>query len=127
MNKTLQIILIIATILFCIFILLVTRKKKLSYKYTLLWLAFGVITLICAIFPGIVISFSDLLHIAEPTNALFLIYIFLLIVIIFYISIAFSKLYEKVTTLIQENAILNYKLEKLEKKEKKEEKEDENN
>ena len=49
----------------------------------------------------------------------------LIIVIIFYISLAFSKLFEKVTTLIQENAILAAKVEKLEKKDK-EKKEDEN-
>ncbi len=125
MDRGLQIILILATFLFCIFILTVTQKKKLSYRYTLLWLCFGVITLLCAIFPNIVIGISKLLHIAEPTNALFLIYLFLIIVIIFYISLAFSKLFEKVTTLIQENAILSAKVEKLEKKIK-EETEDEN-
>lgn len=125
MDCGLQIILILATFLFCIFILTVTQKKKLSYRYTLLWLCFGVITLLCAIFPNIVIGISKLLHIAEPTNALFLIYLFLIIVIIFYISLAFSKLFEKVTTLIQENAILSAKVEKLEKKIK-EETEDEN-
>lgn len=125
MNNILQIILILATILFCIFILAVTRKKKLSFRYTLLWLVFGVITLLCAIFPSIVIGISKIIHIAEPTNALFLIYIFLIIVIIFYISLAFSKLFEKVTTLIQENAILAAKVEKLEKKE--ENKNDQNN
>ena len=125
MDRGLQIILILATFLFCIFILTVTQKKKLSYRYTLLWLCFGVITLLCAIFPNIVIGISKLLHKAEPTNALFLIYLFLIIVIIFYISLAFSKLFEKVTTLIQENAILSAKVEKLEKKIK-EETEDEN-
>ena len=116
MDRGLQIILILATFLFCIFILTVTQKKKLSYRYTLLWLCFGVITLLCAIFPNIVIGISKLLHIAEPTNALFLIYLFLIIIIIFYISLAFSKLLEKITTLIQENAILSAKVEKLEKK-----------
>lgn len=125
MDRGLQIILIVATFLFCIFILTVTQKKKLSYRYTLLWLCFGVITLLCAIFPNIVIWISKLLHIAEPTNALFLIYLFLIIVLIFYISLAFSKLFEKVTTLIQENAILSSKVEKLEKKIK-EETDDEN-
>ena len=125
MDRGLQIILILATFLFCIFILTVTQKKKLSYRYTLLWLCFGVITLLCAIFRNIVIGISKLLHIAEPTNALFLIYLFLIIVIIFYISLAFSKLFEKVTTLIQENAILSAKVEKLEKKIK-DETEDEN-
>ena len=115
MNVTLQIILIVATLLFCVFILAVTRKKKLSYKYTLLWLCFGLITLLCAIFPSIIKGIAGLIHIAEPTNALFLVYIFLMIVIIFYISLAFSKLHEKVTTLVQENAILARRVEKLEK------------
>ncbi len=124
MNTILQIILIIGTILFCIFILAVTKKKKLSFKYTLVWLIFGVMTLICAIFPSIVTGLSQLLHIEEPTNALFLIYIFLLIVIAFYISTSFSKLYEKVTGLIQENALLRYKVEQLEKGKKEKENED---
>lgn len=125
MNQILQIILIIATLLFCIFILVVTQKKKLSYRYTLLWLCFGLITLVCAIFPGIVTGIANLIHIAEPTNALFLIYIFLIIIIIFYISLAFSKLFEKVTTLIQENAILSAKVKKMEQ-DIKEKNEDEN-
>ena len=125
MNKILQIILIVSTFLFCLFILSVTRKKRLSYKYTLLWLSFGMITLICAIFPEIVNIISKMLHIAEPTNALFLIYLFFIIVIIFYISLGFSKVFEKVTTLIQENAILAAKIEKIEKENK--EKTNENN
>ena len=87
MNTILQIILICGSILFCIFILAVTQKKKLSYKYTLVWLILGFITL-------------------------------LIIVIIFYISLAFSKQSEKVTTLIQENAMLMAKVEKLEKESK---------
>ncbi len=115
MNIVLQLTLIIATILFCIFILAVTRKKKLAYKYTLLWLSFGAITLLCAIFPEITKWISSVIHIAEPTNAIFLVYIFLLIVIIFYISIAFSKLHEKVTALVQDNAMLARRIEKLEK------------
>ena len=81
-----------------------------------MWLFFGLVTLLCALFPNIIIGIAKLIHVAEPTNALFLIYIFLMIVIIFYISLAFSKLFEKVTTLIQENAILAAKVEKLEKK-----------
>lgn len=124
MNKILQFILIGVTFLFCIFILVVTQKKKLSYKYTLVWLFFGFITLLCAIFPGIIVGISKIIHVAEPTNALFLIYIFLMIVIIFYISLAFSKLFEKVTTLIQENAILAAKVEKLEKKNKENQKDE---
>ena len=115
MNQVLQLILIGVTFLFCVFILVVTQKKKLSYKYTLLWLFFGAVTLLLAIFPGIIVEISKIIHVIEPVNTLFLIYIFLVIVIIFYISLAFSKLFEKVTTLIQENAILSAKVDKLEK------------
>ena len=97
MNRILQLILIGVTLLFCTFILVVTQKKKLSYKYTLMWLFFGFTTLLCAIFPDIIIAIAKLIHVEEPTNALFLIYLFLIIVIIFYISIAFSKLFERST------------------------------
>ena len=124
MNRVLQVILIGVTLLFCTFILVVTQKKKLSYKYTLMWLFFGFTTLLCAMFPDIIIGIAKLIHVAEPTNALFLIYIFLIIVIIFYISIAFSKLFERVTTLVQENAILAARVEKLEKDREKKENED---
>lgn len=124
MNRILQLILIGVTLLFCTFILVVTQKKKLSYKYTLMWLFFGFTTLLCAIFPDIIIAIAKLIHVEEPTNALFLIYLFLIIVIIFYISIAFSKLFERVTTLVQENAILAARVEKLEKDREKKENED---
>ena len=112
MNTILQLILITITAIFCLFILAVTRKKKLSYKYTLLWLLFGVVTLLCAIFPSIVTNLAGLLHIKEPTNALFLIYIFFMIILIFYISIALSKMNEKLTKLIQRSAILEYEITK---------------
>lgn len=113
MDKVLQYILIICSFVFCLFILKKTNKKNLSYKNSLLWLAFGLITLLCAIFPNIVISISNLLHIAEPTNALFLIYIFLVIVVSFYITTTVSKLSEKVTVLIQKNALLEKEIERL--------------
>lgn len=118
MNTILQLILITITAIFCLFILAVTRKKKLSYKYTLLWLLFGVVTLLCAIFPSIVTNLAGLLHIKEPTNALFLIYIFFMIILIFYISIALSKMNEKLTKIIQRSAILEYEITKEREKNK---------
>jgi len=114
MDRILQYILIACSLGFCIFILRKTHKKNLSYKNSLLWLAFGVITMLCAIFPNIVVGISNFLHIAEPTNALFLIYIFLMIVVAFYITMIISKLSEKVTTLVQANALLHKKIDKLE-------------
>lgn len=119
MNFVLQIILIVSSILFLLFILSVTRQNKLSYKYTLLWLLFSIVTILFAIFPQIIVSFSKLIHIKEPTNALFLVYIFLLFVLVFYISIAFTKIFMKVTVLVQENAMLEKRVSELEEKVKK--------
>jgi len=111
MNRILQIILIIITILFTIFIIRNTSKKKLNYKLTILWLCFSLFIVILAIFPQIVIYLASLLHIETPVNALFLMFIFLLIVITFYISAELSKLQNRVITLVQENALLKKKMD----------------
>lgn len=111
MDKTLQIILIVTTILFTIFIIRKTSKKKLNYKLTILWLCFSVFIVILAVFPQIVMWLSKAIHIETPVNALYLMFIFLLIVILFYLSAELSKIQNKVTILIQENALLNKKIE----------------
>lgn len=115
MDRILQIILIIVTILFAIFIIRKTSKKKLNYKLTILWLCFSVFIVILALFPQIVMWISKTIHIETPVNALFLMFIFLLIVIVFYLSAELSKIQNKVTILIQENALLNKKMEERKK------------
>ena len=120
MDRTLQILLIIATILFTIFIIVKTSRKKLNYKLTLLWLCFGLFIIILAIFPHIIMEISKILHIETPVNTLFLIFIFLLIVVVFYLSAEVSKMQNKITTLVQENSLIKKKIEdELEKIEKK--------
>lgn len=120
MDRTLQILLIIATILFTIFIIVKTSRKKLNYKLTLLWLCFGLFIIILAIFPQTIMEISKILHIETPVNALFLIFIFLLIVVVFYLSAEVSKMQNKITTLVQENSLIKKKIEdelkKIEKK-----------
>lgn len=111
MDRVLQIILIVVTILFTIFIILKTGKKKLNYKLTILWLFVSLLTVVLAIFPQIVNWVAKLIHIETPVNALFLMFIFFLIVITFYISAEISKLQNKETILIQENALLKKKIE----------------
>ena len=111
MDRILQIILIISTILFAIFIIVKTSKKKMNYKLTILWLCFSLMIIILAIFPQIITWIAKTIHIETPVNALFLMFIFLLIVIVFYLSAEISKLQTKMTILIQENALLNRKME----------------
>ena len=105
MDKVLQTILIISTIFFTIFVFVKTNKRKLNYKLTILWLCLCIFTIILAVFPEITIRISETLHIEKPVNALFLMFIFLIIVLLFYMSIEISSLQNKLTILIQKSAL----------------------
>lgn len=113
MDKILQVILFLSTVLFFVFIIQVTRKKRLNYKLTILWLICSIFLVILSIFPQIVVYISKLLHIETAVNALFLIFIFLLLIINFFISIELSILQSKVIILVQENGLLRKKIEEL--------------
>ena len=58
MNIRLQVILIISSIIFFLFVLLVTNKKKMNFNYTMLWMIFSLAILILALFPNITIEIT---------------------------------------------------------------------
>lgn len=115
MDLILQIILIVLAIVFVGFILTVTKKKQLSYRYTILWLFFSLIIMIVAVFPQIIIFISKIVHIEIPSNAVFLMAIGALIIIIFLMTIGYTKHSEKITRLVQTNALIEKRLRELEK------------
>ncbi len=120
MDRVLRIILIIVTMLFALFIIRQTSKQKLNYRLTIIWGFFSLFTVILAIFPQIIMWFSALIHIKTPVNAIFLVYIFLLIVMLVYISVEMYKIQKEITILIQENGLLNKKIDDLKNKIEKE-------
>jgi hypothetical protein len=86
----------------------------------------AIITLVLAIFPQIAVKIAWILHIETPSNAVFLVFISLLLIIVFYLNINITNLYKKFTILSQENAIIANKLDSMQMQFKKEI-EDENN
>ena len=112
-SLTLQIILIVASVLFFSFIINLVRMKKLRLKYALTWLVFSVFLLTISIFPQILISISNLLTIKEPVNTIFLIIITFMLTIILYLTLALSKTSEKVKKLTQEIGIIKNKEDKV--------------
>ncbi len=115
MDLTLQIILIVITIVFVFFIITVTKKKQLSYRFTMLWLFMSLCLLTIAIFPGLISTLAKIVHIEVPANALFVLLIGANIVIIFLITMGYSKHSEKITKLVQTNALLEKRIEELER------------
>lgn len=114
MDIILQIILIVLAIIFVGFILTVTKKKQLAYRYTLMWLFCSFTIVIIAIFPQIIMFIAKLVHIETPANALFLITTGAMILIIFFMTIGYSKHSEKITKLVQSNALLEKRIRELE-------------
>lgn len=116
MNIKLHIILILVAILFFIFITNMIRKTKLHLQYALTWLISSIIFVVIAVFPGIVNKISVILNIKEPVNALFLLIIFLMINIIFTLSMTVSKLNDDIKVLTQEVGISKFEIEKIKSK-----------
>jgi len=113
MNSVFQLILIISSILFMIFILNMIRNKNLELRHALTWLVTSFAIIIIAIFPQIIRSTAFLLHIIEPANALFLIILFFILLIVFTLTVTISKSANKINTLVQEIGLLKLTVEKL--------------
>lgn len=108
-----RIALIITSLAFIFVIARLVKRKQLTMKYSLLWIILLFVILLCAVFPVIPYRISDLLGFETPANFIFLVAIFFLLAIALSLSIIVSKQQRKITTLIQELAILENKLESL--------------
>ncbi len=113
MDSKLQIILIISSLLFFIYIFNMIQRRKIEVKFTLIWMGSSVGLIILAVFPNIIENLARVLYIKDPANALFLVIIAFLVVIVFSLSIAISKAYEKIKDLTQEFGILKLKVLKM--------------
>lgn len=91
-----QAFMLMAVLVYFILLVILLRKKTLNLKYGLIWIFSGIIMLILAIFPEILNRFSEFVGIASPTNALFAVIIFCLIMILMSLTAIVSGLNNKV-------------------------------
>ena len=110
-----KILLFIASACFLILVLRLMRKRHLSTKYSLLWIALGIVGLLAAAFPVWVFFLSDLLGFELPANFIFFICTFFLLSAVFAGSVTGSEQAEAITTLTQEISLLKQRVEILEK------------
>jgi hypothetical protein len=115
MNSVLRIILIIGSLGFFIFILNMVRTKKLELKYALTWILTSFSFVLLSIFPEILFFITELMHIELPVNALYLCVIFLLLMIVFTLTVAVSRQALRIKTLVQEIGLLKETLERMKK------------
>jgi hypothetical protein len=113
MNQILQVILVIASSMFFVFILNMVRSRRLELKYALTWILTSFSFIILSIFPQVLKFISYVLHIKEPVNTLFLSIMFFLLLIVFTLTIALSRNANRVKTLSQEIGILKLYIEQM--------------
>lgn len=105
-GKTLQIAMLLAIAVYFVLLLCLLKKKTLNLKYTLLWLFSGFIMLLLALFPDFLGFFAHMIGVEVPTNALFAVMFFCVIIILMSLTAIVSKLNERVKRLTQSLALL---------------------
>lgn len=98
----------------CIFFLL--KKKKLTLKYSLMWIFSGIIIFFIILFPNIFNILMNKLGIINASNGLFAICTFLFLIILLMLTSIISSMNSKIKTLIQIAGINEKRIRELEKR-----------
>lgn len=109
MSLTLQILLIVATILLFIILVKNVKKGKLRTDYALAWILCSIDLIILSIFPQIAFFAARIIGVISTANMVFAAIIFMLIILVYVLFSKVSTLEEKQKNLIQEIAILKKK------------------
>ena len=106
MNLQLRVLLFIGAVATLLYFFGKIRKNRLDIDYAIFWVLFSGVLVIVSIFPGMVGWLSDLLGFMSPSNMVFLLVIFLLLIKLFSVTIKLSALEHKIRRLSQHIAIL---------------------
>lgn len=114
MGINLRIFLGIIVLIYLIIIVNLLRKKKLNLRYSLTWLASGIVLLLMIIFPEIVYGISKIIGIETPVNTVFVIEAIFILLILLSLTIIVSSLNEKNRKLVQKVALLEKRIKDIE-------------
>ncbi len=111
----LTITLLIGLVLYFVIVLMLLKNKKISLKYTLLWLLSGLLLVILVAFPSILSSISALFGFQSSMNGLIVMLIAFVIIIVMSITSIVSNQSRKIKNLVQYSAMLEKRVRELEK------------
>jgi hypothetical protein len=100
----------IAAVILLLVVLELIRSRRLQERYALLWLLTGVVILILAAWRGLLSWLSNLVGIAYPPSALFILAAFFILLVLLHYSTVISQLSEQNTRLAQRLALLEHRL-----------------
>lgn len=105
-SNTLRIILGIGIIVYFAIVLMLLKEKKLTLKYTLMWLIAGLSMAVFVLFPLLLRRLTGLLGIASEMNGLFAICLAFIICILMALTSIVSTQNAKIRRLTQTIALL---------------------
>jgi len=113
-TQRLQMVALIAGILFLVMMIDLIRKNRVTVKYALLWLLSGVIMIVLAVFPHLLDLLAGLIGVYSPVNALFAILLCCGLVLMISFSVIMSGNKKAIVKLTQEISLLENRIRKLE-------------
>ena len=100
-----------AAVILLLVILELIRSRRLQERYALLWLLTGIVILVLAVWRGLLGRLADLVGIAYPPSALFILAAFFVLLVLLHYSTVISKLSDQNRILAQRLALLERTLE----------------
>jgi hypothetical protein len=105
-----QIVALIGTLALFLLVLDLVRRRRLAERYALLWMSASAALLVLAIWRGGLDALADLMGIAEPANAIFILAFGVAFLLLLNFSVATTRLSEETKILAQESARLEQEL-----------------
>lgn len=116
MDENLRIVLLLGTVLYLLVIFILLKRKKLSVRYSLIWLASGGVLLVFAAVPYVVYVLRDIFHMVMPVNMVFTLLFCFVLLLLLGLTVAVSGFSERIKALAQANALLEKRVRELEQK-----------
>ena len=120
MPVVLRIILFVGALLTSIHVLRNIRKSKMRSEDSVFWILSSLVLVLLAVFPELAISLSQIMQFESPSNMVFLIVIFLLIIRTFTQDRKISRLQIQIMQMAQKEAVDHLTLQEEEGKLKEE-------
>ena len=119
MHSTLKIALIVIVLIYIFCIMKAVKRKNMRIGYLIFWAITGVLLIIALLIPNLVENISSFVGFEMPINMIFSAAIFVILYLIFDLTILISKEHNQNVLLIQEISMLKKRVDELEKKEEK--------
>jgi hypothetical protein len=113
MTLKLQLLAIFASGVLLAIVFELLRRRRLIERYALIWLGSAVVLLGLAVWKGLLDRLADLMGIAYPPNALFMIAFGFVLLLLLHFSLAISRLSNETKVLAQVVARLDRELREL--------------